>query len=217
MQDVMITPVVTVARKTPQEEVARLMKEHDVDAVPVLADDGHVVGMVANAHMPPNHKRNSGQPATGTRQESRRKQTQTHAGTAGELMTTPAITIHPSAPLGTAARLMNGHNTWPLPVVEPSGKLIGIISRRDLISVLIRPDQEVATEVRDVIASILGDDGDAISVTARRGAVTLSGSLAKKDLIPVAVRLAEQVDGVISVNNRLTSQRPAKTTLTKRL
>jgi CBS domain-containing protein len=59
-------------------------------------------------------------------------------------MTSPAITIHPDAPVGAAARLMNGHRIRRLPVVDPSGKLIGIVSRRDLLSVFLRPDEEIA-------------------------------------------------------------------------
>ena len=63
--------------------------------------------------------------------------------TADALMTTPAITIHPDATIPGAARLMNTHHVRRLPVVDSQGKLVGIVSRRDLLSVFLRPDADL--------------------------------------------------------------------------
>jgi CBS domain-containing protein len=104
---------------------------------------------------------------------------------------------------------MNGHNIRRLPVVDASGELIGIVSRRDLLSVFLLSDEEIAAEVRDAISTILLDEGDAITVTARDGVVTLSGTVARKDMIPVAVRLASEGDGVVAVQDKLSSIVPA--------
>jgi CBS-domain-containing membrane protein len=180
------------------------MTDHKVNALPVVTDKGHVIGMVSEADVLRKQERNFGRLGTGLPRRTRRERAKAEARTAGELMTSPAITIHPDAPLGAAARLMNGHNIRRLPVVGASGELIGIVSRRDLLSVYLRPDKEIAGEVRHVLASILLDDGDAVTVTARHGVVTLSGTMARDDLIPVAGRLAADVDGVVAVHDRLT-------------
>ena len=201
--DVMTTQVVTVSKTARYKDAVRLMTEHKVNALPVIADRGQVIGMVSEADVLRKQEQNFRRFGTGRPRRTRHERDQAKARTAGELMTAPAITIHPEAPLGAAARLMNGHNIRRLPVVDATGTLIGIVSRRDLLSVFLRSDEEIAAEVHDVIATILLDDGDRISVTVRHGLVTLSGTLARRDLIPVAVRLASDVDGVVSVLDKL--------------
>jgi CBS-domain-containing membrane protein len=185
------------------------MAEYKVNAMPVVTDKGHVSGMVSEADMLRKQERTFGRLGTGLPRRTRHQRDQAEARTAGGLMTSPAIMIHPDAPLGAAARLMNGHNIRRLPVVDASGELIGIVSRRDLLSVFLRSDEEIAAEVRYALSTILLDEGDAITVTARHGVVTLSGSLARKDMIPLAVRLASEADGVVSVHDKLGASVPA--------
>ena len=79
------------------------------------------------------------------------------------------------------------------------------MSRRDLLSVFLLSDEEIAAEVRNAISTILLDEGEDITVTARDGVVTLSGTLASKDMIPLAVRLASDADGVVAVHDKLSS------------
>lgn len=93
---------------------------------------------------------------------------------------------------------------------EPdSGELIDIVSRRDLLSVFLLSDEEIAAELRDAISTILLDEGEDITVTVRDGVVTLSGTLARKEMIPVAVRVASDADGVVAVRDKLNSGVPA--------
>jgi CBS domain-containing protein len=201
--DVMTAQVVTVTKAARYKDVVRLMTEHKVNALPVITDRGRVIGMVSEADVLRKQEQNFRRFGTGLPHRTRRERDQAKAHRAGELMTSPAITIHPEAPLGAAARLMNGHNIRRLPVVDATGSLIGIVSRRDLLSVFLRPDAEIAAEVKDVISTILLEDADTISVAVRHGVVTLSGTLARKDLTPVAVRLASDVDGVVAVLDKL--------------
>jgi CBS domain-containing protein len=121
-------------------------------------------------------------------------------------MTSPAITIHLDASLSAAARLMNANHMRRLPVVNAAGDLIGIVSRRDLIKVFLRPDEEITAEVSDVLAQIMLDDAGQVMVSVLDGVVTLGGGLDDEDLIHVAVGLASGVDGVVAVVNRLTRQ-----------
>jgi len=110
--------------------------------------------------------------------------------------------------LPVAARLMDDNHIRRLPVVNDDGKLLGIISRRDLLSVFLRPDEDIAADVRRVLDDFLGADPDKTDVTVRNGVVILTGTLVladghHEDLIPVAIRLMWVVDGVVDVQDRL--------------
>jgi CBS-domain-containing membrane protein len=131
-----------------------------------------------------------------------RKQAQ--ALTVATLMTTPAITIHPDAPLGAAARLMNAHHIRRLPVVNPAGELIGVVSRRDLLSAFLRPDADIAEEVARVLGKIAQAGPVRITVRVRDGKVVLRGEVPRATLSGEAVKIASDVDGVVAVTSRLT-------------
>ena len=103
---------------------------------------------------------------------------------------------------------MTAHQVGRLPVTDDDGKLVGIVSRRDLISVFLRTDADIATDIRRVLDHILLAKPGEADVSVRNGIVTLSGTLDPKagphgDLIPVAVRLMWNVDGVVDVVDRL--------------
>ena len=206
--DVMTTPVVTADRLTPYKAIAVLLAEHKISAVPVLTLGRHVAGVVSEADLL-------------SVQDRRAREAQLdsgghlhwHAGdkkhwglTAGELMTSPAITIHPDASLPAAARLMNSHHLKQLPVVDADGTLAGFVSRRDLLSVFLRPDEDIAREVREMLAQILLADPGAVTVRVHNGIVTLTGDPdlgGQGDLIPVTVRLTWDIDGVVDVANKI--------------
>jgi CBS domain-containing protein len=199
VSDVMTTGVVTVTKTTSLKEVARIMADWKVSAVPVMTDDGRVVGVISGADLLRRHEhaiRLGMDPL-------RRERPRPRARRVAELMTSPAITIGPDASAAAAARLMNGHRIRRLPVVDLSGKLIGIVSRRDLLCVFLRPDEEIAVEVQGVLAETLPVEPGSVQVKASDGVVVLSGSLPRPALIPAAERLAYGVDGVAAVICRL--------------
>jgi CBS domain-containing protein len=204
VRDVMMTEVVTAHKDDIYKRIASLMSEHRVNEIPVLGRDRHVVGVVSEADLIRKQERHYGRAGTGLRGRTRHERAQAEGRSAAELMTAPAITIHPDAPIGAAARLMNGNHIKLLPVVDPAGKLIGVVTRGHLLSVFLRPDTEIADEVRAVLSNVLLDDADAVTVTANDAAITLSGTL-PPDLIQAAVRLAGDVDGVVTVVNSLTA------------
>ena len=209
VSDVMTADVVTVGKTTPYKEVASIMTDQKVNAVPVVTKDRRVVGMVSEADVIRKEERGFGRLGTGLPRRTHQERAQAEARRAADLMTSPAITIHPDAPLGAAARLMNGHRIRRLPVVDQSGKLIGIVSRRDLLSVFLRPDEEIAAEVHSALIGILLEEPGEVEVTVRNGVVTMSGALNRKNLIPVAERLAAGVDGVVGVTCELTERENA--------
>jgi len=204
VRDVMMTEVVTAHKEDTYKRIASLMNEHKVSAIPVLGRDRHVVGIVSEADLIRKQERHYRRLGTGLGSRSRHERAQAEGRSVAELMTAPAITIHPDAPIGAAARLMNGHRIKLLPVVDPTGTLIGVVTRGHLLSVFLRPDSEIADEVRAVLSNVLLDDADTVTVTANDAAITLSGTL-PPDLVPAAVRLAGDVDGVVTVVSKLTA------------
>jgi CBS domain-containing protein len=213
----MTTSVVTVDRITPYQEITALMAEHKVSAVPVLTLGRHVAGVVSEADLLRVLEKHARQvPELESDGHLPR-----HGGdekhldlTAVELMTSPAVTIHPDATLPTAARLMNSSHVKRLPVVDSGtvfgggvgGDLIGIVSRRDLLSVFLRPDEDIAWEVRQMLTEILLADPARVTVQVRDGIVTMAGQVGSAqhhDLIRIAVRLTWNIDGVVDVVNKL--------------
>jgi CBS domain-containing protein len=114
---------------------------------------------------------------------------------------------------------MTSRHIKRLPVVEAGtafgggvgGKLIGIVSRRDLLGVFLRPDQDIAGDVREMLAQLPQADPGDVTIAVRNGIVTLVGPLGsaeEHDLIRVAGRLAWDVDGVVDVVNNLGITQP---------
>ena len=118
--------------------------------MPVLAM-GHyeVAGVEAEADLlaAEDERRRQARMASMTGRRWRLRKQPHASSTAGTLMTAPAITIGPDATIPAAARLMNTHHVRRLPVVDEDGKLVGIVSRRDLLSVFLRPDDDIVHEM----------------------------------------------------------------------
>jgi CBS domain-containing protein len=203
VRDVMTSDVAAVDSAASYRQVARLLAERSVSAVPVLDDDRRVLGIVSEADMLHKQEREHTSPRRRSHLRTRSDRTKAAARTAAELMTSPAVTIQADAHLGSVARLMNDHHIKRLPVVDASGRLIGIVSRSDLLSVFQRPDVDIAADVRTIIESILLQDAAAVSISVSDGVVTLQGLLSWPDLAPTAVRLASNLDGVVDVIDRL--------------
>lgn len=206
VSDVMTREVVTADRNMPYKQVVQLLADHGLSAVPVVSGGDRVLGVISEADVLRKEERAFGRIGTGLPHRTRQEREQAEALTADRLMTSPAVTVHPDAPLGAAVRLLNGHRIKQLPVVNPAGELLGIVSRHDLLNVFLRPDQEIAEEVAYVIGSMLLTDPERIAVNIADGVVTLTGELPRAELIGVATRLAGDVEGVVAVTNRLTSE-----------
>ncbi len=213
VRDVMTTSVVTVDKMAPYKEIAARMAKHKISAVPVVILGRHVAGVVSEADLLSelDKRVRDAQLEPGGRLHRHAGDKRHLALTAGELMTSPAITIHPDATLSAAARLMNSRHLKRLPVVDAStsgfgGNLIGIVSRCDLLGVFLRPDEDIAREAREMLTQILLADPAGVTARVQDGIVTLAGHLGsaeQNDLIRIAVRLTWDIDGVVSVVNRL--------------
>jgi CBS-domain-containing membrane protein len=126
------------------------------------------------------------------------------ADTASQLMTDPAVTVEPDASLAEAAKLMHQHDIKRLPVVDPLGRLIGIVSRTDLLSVYLRSDTQIRDDIVDgVVRQTLGIDPLSVEVDVLDGRVVVQGTLYRRSTATLLVRMVSAVPGVIQVRDRL--------------
>jgi len=218
VSDVMTTTVVTVDRITPYQDIDRLLTRHRISGVPVLKMGREVVGVVSETDLlaaEDETRRQARMAGSMGRRWHLRKQPHVRL-TAGALMTSPAVTIGPDATIPAAARLMNTHHITRLPVVDEDGKLVGIVGRRDLLSVFLRPDAEIAHDARQVLDEVPLADPKEVIAEVRHGVVTLTGSMRpatghEQDLMPLALRLIWDIDGVVDVVNQLGQATAART------
>jgi len=143
VKDVMTSRVVWVRKDAPYKEMAARLRENRVSAFPVLDDEGKVVGVVSEADLLTKEALDGGydgMPGMITGLLRRKEQGKARGITAADLMTHPAVTISPDAALESAARLMYKSKIKRLPVVDSDGRLTGIISRADVLSVFDRSD-----------------------------------------------------------------------------
>ncbi|HTT53786.1 MAG TPA: CBS domain-containing protein [Streptosporangiaceae bacterium] len=216
VRDVMTTKVITVDQGTPYKEIAALLAEHRISAVPVLILGRHVAGLVSEADLLSAQQKREQAAHAGTAAglHLTHRHDAHHGLTAEELMTSPAVTIHPDASLPAAARLMNSHHLKRLLVVHPDGTLAGIVSRGDLLSVFLRSDHDIAAEVGELLGKVLLTDPEAITVRVRNGVVTLGGQFrpdsdTDPSLVRVAVRLTWDIDGVVDVIEKIGAPAPS--------
>jgi CBS domain-containing protein len=119
-------------------------------------------------------------------------------------MTTHVVTIRPDATVAEAAWLMDRHHVTCLPVADETGKLLGIVSPRDLLQVFLRPDAEIRDDIYDeVVGQALGTNPVLVYVNVCNGMVTLTGEVERKSMIPLVLPLVRAVDGVVHAEAEL--------------
>jgi CBS domain-containing membrane protein len=135
VKEVMTERVVTVKRDADIKEIARLLSENRISGLPVIDDEGKVIGIVSEADILASlgikreHKiRDILRYLSGETVISGKK-----GETAGDIMTTPAITTGPDIDIRDVAAILDKKRVKRLPVVDRDGRLIGIISRADIV------------------------------------------------------------------------------------
>ncbi|MGW1555671.1 CBS domain-containing protein [Streptomyces sp. NPDC002144] len=208
VSDVMTRTVVALRRGAPFKEIVRTMRRWNVSAMPVLEDGDRVAGVVSEADLLPKEEFRDGDPGRYTQLHRLADLVKAGAGTAGDLMSSPPVTVPASASLAQAARIMALHKVKRLPVVDEDGALRGIVSRSDLLTVFLRDDEDIAEEVRrDVVAALFPETAGPIDVAVRDGVVRITGRVTDTTLVPVTTRLARAVEGVVDVDCALLGPR----------
>jgi CBS domain-containing protein len=204
VKDVMTVDVSTVRPGTPFKVIATQLREHRVGALPVVDDDGYLLGVVSAADLLAKAAL-AGETNRDTLFAVRhhREVQQARGLTVADLMTSPAVTIGAHTSVRHAARVMAERHVKRLPVVDPEGRLVGIISRSDVLAVFRSSDEDIKRVIqRDVIADSFFIDPATFAVTVRDGVVTLAGPA---ELSLVRHAIAQQVrhlESVVAVRER---------------
>jgi CBS domain-containing protein len=204
--DVMTGDVATVGPATPVKEIVRELAQRRVSALPVVDLEGRVLGVVSEADLLLKEGRGAlADPPRRFEAASRRAQrVKAGATVAADLMTAPALTIAPDAPVADAAREMRERGVKRLVVVDEHDRLAGIISRGDVIRVFLRPDGDIRRAVVEGLATnLLWLDARDLEVTVADGVVTLSGRLDRRTEVELLARHTLELDGVVGVVNRV--------------
>ncbi|MFH0241262.1 CBS domain-containing protein [Streptomyces sp. HK10] len=212
VRDLMTADVVSVREDARYREILDALDRNRVSALPVVDAEGRVAGVVSEADL----LRAEGHPGDRPRLLPRLPgppRPPDRTGTARELMTAPAVTIGPDEPVNRAARLIEGRRVKRLPVVDGERRLLGILSRRDLVRMHMRPDADIRADIVDgVLKHTLWITPSQVDVGVGDGVVELRGRVDRRTTAASAVRLAEQVPGVVRVVDRLAWDEDGPTT-----
>lgn len=208
VRDVMSRDVISVPSDTALKDLAALLSERRISGVPVV-DDGKVVGVVSEGDV---LMKQVGRPISRRRpldwifgeqqdpEEVRRRM----ASTVGEAMSSPATTIDADRSLREAAAKMVDAKVNRLPVVE-DGKLVGILTRADLVRAYLRRDDAALRAIRDdLFRRTMWLDPDSYRLEVNEGRLTMEGKVDRKSTATILERLAGLVEGVDHVDSRLT-------------
>lgn len=205
----MTRPVVVVRRDAKFCAIANLLRRHRVSGLPVVDDDERVVGVVSEsdllrrlvwAEMLRVFADQMPVPISGW-------QSRATAETAGGLMSQPAISTTPGASVDEALTLMHRHGVRRLPVLDEAARVIGMVTRTDLLQPYARTDAELRDELRHRVLPRLGVDPGQVRLEVEAGDVVMGGTLADTEL---AARVEEEVrdtPGVVFVESRLRGRR----------
>jgi CBS domain-containing protein len=212
IRDVMTVRVLSVSPQTPVREVVRLMLENRISGVPVVDAAGHVIGVVSESDFVRRPEIDTAGPGSPwlrlftSAEDQARDFIRTHGRIAADVMSSPAITAPPDAPLGRVAHLMNANGIKRVPVAE-DGRLVGIVTRADLLRAVFehpalvetRPDAEIRAAIQGILDTEDWVAGAVVTVTVEGGNVALRGAVdteAQREALLLAVR---NVPGVRSV------------------
>jgi len=191
VREVMSSPAVTVAPRTSVKEGLRILDRHRVTALPVVAPDGHLLGIVSEADLLNDVVRHDDRT-----QLIPHEHTHEPARMVEDVMSTLSMTVSPEDDLSDAVELMTGTAVKSLPVVE-RGRVVGVVSRSDIVHLLARSDDQICTEIDELLRSAELD----YVVDVRDGHVVLEGSQ-DPHRRRVAEVIAGSAQGVLTVRFR---------------
>lgn len=208
VSDVMSRDVVTARPETPLKEVARLMSTYGISGLPVIDDNGMVLGVVSEADFlikgrGVRARRGALERILGPSEKTRARQAKVEAATAAEMMSAPALTIEPTVSLRQAAAIMVERAVNRLPVTR-DGKLVGIVTRADLVRAYLRSDEEIRRAIRDdLVLHTLWISPEMVEVEVAEGVVHLEGVLDRRSTVDTLVNLTRHLEGVVRVDSDL--------------
>jgi CBS domain-containing protein len=207
--DVMTRQVVTVHRNDPFKDLVRLMSEREVSGLPVVDDDGRLIGLVTEADLLRAWE-DGREPRPRSlflewfidRSRLQEIDSAIPDVRAEEVMTREVITAMPETPVEEGIAILLRRGIKRLPVVDQDRRVVGIASRRDFLSPFLRTDEDLRREVQeDVIQRTMWLDPASIDVGVQNGVVRLDGEVDRRSTKDILVELVRRVDGVVGVEN----------------
>ena len=215
VRDVMTGDPITVEPAATVKDIAHIMLDRDIRCVPVVDVGDILIGVVSEADLisregyPTMRSHHLSELIEGTVAEHRHHWSERAEGvTAGEIMTSDLVTCRPDEPVAIVTRRMLRLGVRTLPVVS-DGRLVGVVSRHDLLRLFDRPDREIRERIEQLLTDPLWAPRDhAAEFTVRDGVVVLSGSARSESDVSVLAANVRQVPGVIEVVNRMSARGP---------
>jgi CBS domain-containing protein len=193
----MTTEVATIEKSASLKEAARILIERRISGLPVVDEHGDLVGIVTEGDVL--HQETLRHPATTLK--SFLQGAEERALSVEQAMTKKVKTIGDEADHTEAARLMETSGVKRLPVTNSDGRLVGILSRSDILKVFARGDSEISQEIRsEVIERILWLEPASLTVDVADGVVTLEGTVPTKSDSRILEEMTRRIDGVVSVS-----------------
>lgn len=191
IREVMTSPAITVPAHTSVKEGLRLLDRHHVTALPVVAGDGRLLGIVSEADLLRDAVRHDDRtrmiPHEHDEAQPRRVE---------DVMTTLSMTVTPDSDLSEAVEVMTTTAVKSLPVVE-GGRVVGVVSRSDVVHLLARGDEAICAEADELLRSA----GLEYQVDVEDGHAVLEGP-SDPHQRRVADVIVGAVQGVLSVRFR---------------
>lgn len=204
VEDVMTKEVVTVRPDTSLKQVAAVLAERRISGLPVVDEDGEIVGVVSEADILFKERGPAGRKGVLARLRhpfGTEGQLKLEARTAAEAMTAPAKTAVPWRSVATAAAQMLDSGINRLPVVDQDGKLVGIVTRADLVRAFARPDADIQQEIRQDVLERTLLLTEPLTVAVDEGRVTLSGWVDRRADAESISAFVAKVPGVVEVES----------------
>lgn len=189
VRDLMTTDVVAVAPTTSTRDAARMMFRYRVSGLPVVDAEDHVLGIITEGDFLAMELERADQPEA--------------PALVRDVMSHSVLSVSPDLELMEAAKFMHGNNVKRVLVIE-DGKMVGILSRFDIVAAFTRPDDLIEDEIReDLIRRVLFVDPETVDVSVANGVVTLHGTIGTRTEARLVAELAVRLDGVVGVENLL--------------
>ncbi len=215
--DIMVKDVVTAGPEASVRELAALMLERRISGMPVVDGAGRLLGIVSEGDLIRRPEIDTDRVKLGwlrllLSDEARARDfVKSHGRKAREVMTQPAISVAADAPLAEVVRLMERHRVKRLPVVE-KGKLVGLVTRADLLRALVAQQAAPAPERSDhdlrqkIVSMLRGEDWAAsavVHVQVENGVAQLWGTVESEDQREALLLAVRGVPGVKDVQPHL--------------
>lgn len=191
VREVMTSEPVTVRAETPVKDALALLDQHSITVLPVVSDASVLVGVLSEADLLVGRvlpdARATMIPHTTEREDAAH-------GTVGSFMTSLALTVNEETDLAEVTKVMIATGVKSLPVVDSGRRVVGVISRRDIVRTMARSDTEIEQELSALFASLELD----WQITVDDGHVRVTGPLEAKDR-SLALAAVSTVAGVVDV------------------